>query len=835
MDEDIDTDIVQQIRDEIINKSSGIFLWVNLVVHQLNEVQRQDGRTRAVQQRLQEIPEAVKNRPAPNGEMPLYGLFQDIIQKDEKNIDKLVRITQLVYCARQPLNPKQLYVMLHQTYDAPFDSLEISDKILTKHVLEVSKGLAEVTKSEEPTVQFIHETVREFLRDGGLKNISTQSVDGDGHEIMKASCLNQIQAPVSEHLELLEDYRYRGHDRRIYDDYRQTRITMLKQKEFGEQANVKFPFLEYASKNILFHAEESEAMGVSQIEFLECFPIAEWVPMYNLFQKYKTRRYTGEDTPILYILAEHGCDHLIKSSARFRGQYAERTVGEVFQSTLACAIHNGHLDTSWTLVGLDARNRPQNIVAPSRSNPELELIPLLLKLGDFALTRKSLEDWHAIKNPETIRFDFELVNSAEMIDLFVEFSLVPRFPSVGNRHENPRADQEPSEPPPSNTGLSFIRRAIEAKPSLLTSEVWGGRTMLEYAVHRDWQSLVSLYLEYSNGIQPDLDLILHHAAARSNLNTVTHAHRYGANLGSQDENGHTALHLAAKDYVRMSRDNWGWSNDKVLLYLLSKEASCVNMRDYKGRTALAIAAHGSQCRDFSNLFAAFLGAGADINTSVPCLRCKKHDLPLVVFLALRGDVITSGKVASDNRCNLNGRDNFGRTALSCCFAHHHGHKRFDNNVGHEHRNAVGAIGEQLLRQPAVDVNSRDDSGYTILEHFIRRPPPSRSDPDPGFQSFVQKFFQSDRLDPNLQTSNGKSPLRLIVSLYNTWPAEFDDIHPTLLTQDSGQGRFNEHLIKALNFLLETGKVDLKTQRRCAKKAAPELKRIILHSMSGSKS
>lgn len=716
MEEDIDTDLVQQIRDEILNKSSGIFLWVNLVVHQLNEVQRQDGRTRAVQERLREIPEAVKKRPAPNGAMPLYGLFQDIIHKDKKNIEKLVRITQIIFCARQPLHPKQLYVLLHQAYDVPFDSNETSDKIVTKNVLEISKGLAEVTKSEEPTVQFIHETVREFLRDGGLKSISTQSVAGDGHEIMKARSLNQIQAPVSGHLQLLKDYLLRG-------NYRKTRInkvTMLKQRDFRAQANVKFPFLEYASKNLLFHADESEAMGVSQIDFLESFPVAEWVPIYNLFQRHNTRRYRGETTPMLYILAEHGCNHLLQSSAMLRGHYADSVFGEVFQSALACAIYNGHLDTAWTMVGLDARDRPQNIVALSRSAPgsgQSDLMTVLLELGDLSLMRKALEDRDLAKYP--VHIDFGLVNSAGMIDLLLEFSVVTGFPSMKNCHEPPRADIDPSERPQSNTDLKFIRRAIEAEPSLLTSNAWGRRTMLEYAVDQNLQPLVSLYKEYSDGSQSDLDAVLRGAAARGGQAAVTNACRYGANLGSQDENGRTALHLAAGAFVRIGFHYCA----EALLELLSKEASCVNVRDYKGRTALAIAAHGSQSSGLSQVLAAFLRAEADANTLIRCRKCKKHDIPLVAFLALQGDDVSFGVVASDDRCNLNGRDSYGRTALSCCFARQHGKKGFVESVGHEHENAAGAIGEQLLRLPAVDINSRDDFGYTILEHFIRYPFP----------------------------------------------------------------------------------------------------------------
>lgn len=838
-EEDVDAELLRQIRAEILEKSAGIFLWVNLVVHQLNEVQRQDGRMKAAQQRLREIPEAAKQRPAPNGAMPLYGLFQDIIQKDERNIDKLVRVAQIVFCARRPLHPKQLYVLINQAYADPFDSGEVSDKVLTKHVLEVSKGLAEVTKSEQPTVQFIHETVREFLRDGGLGSISTQSIDRDGHEMLKASCLNQIQAPVSKRLKLLADYRRRGH----YRDRRVNKVTILKPREFREQANVKFPFLEYASKNILFHAEEAESRGLSHIEFLEGFPLEEWVPIYNLFQIYNTRRYSGATTPILYILAEHGCDHLIKSSAGFRGQYANKVIHEAFPSAIACAIYNGHLDTAWTLVGLDARSRPHNIVVPSRSNPQPLLIPMLLELGDISLMRKVLEDGHATQDSVTTTIDFELVNSVEMIDLFLEISIVPGFPSVEHRHEKPQADQElsaqeTSDHPRSNTNLVFIRRAIRTEPSLLTSKAWGGRTMLDYAISQKLQPLVSLYLEYSDGGQSDLDAVLHHAAARGDLDKVMQVHSYGADLGSQDEDGCTALHIAAKHHQRLDD-----GPERILQYLLSNEPSCVNVRDSEGRTALAIAAaHGLRAVSVRDLCETFLQVGADPNAVMKCPDCDNHELPLIVFMAIRGDIHKSF-ILCEYGCDLNGRDSFGKTALSWCFAHQPNIGLFGHNDGCTNSHRAGMLGQVLLKQPGVDVNSRDNSGHTILEHFIRYASPFEHDRGGEFRYFVHYFFRSGQLDPNLRTSTQQSPLELIVSLYDNWRDDFERIGSRVDFEifeekreeerqealNQKQQAFNQHLIQALRLLLRTRRVDIDVQRRCARAedTAPELRSIIL--------
>lgn len=844
-EEDVDEELLQQIRVEILEKSSGIFLWVNLVVHQLNEVQRHDGRIKAVQQRLREIPEAAKQQPAPNGAMSLYGLFQDIIQKDEKDINQLVRVTQIVFYARRPLHPKELYILIHQEYDNPFDASEVSDKILAKHVLQMSKGLAEVTKSEEPTVQFIHETVREFLRDGGLESISTQSVDRDGHEILKASCLKQIQAPVSEHLELLAEYRRRG-------DYRNSiahQDIWLRRADFMKQANEKFPFLEYATKQIFFHAEEAEAMGVGQINFLERFPMSEWVAIYNLFERYNTRRYSGTTTPILYILAEHGCDHLIKSSAQFTGQYAREIKGNKFSSVLACAIQNGNLDTAWSLVGLDASNRPRNDVVPSRRTRGLgkyPLISLLLELDDLPLMRKVLEDRQATEVLAATGMFLELVRSAEMIDLILNLSTVPGFPLVGRYHTNTQEDQEIPESARLHTDLIFIRRAIQEEPSLLKSKVWGGRTMLDLALGNRLQALQSLYLEYSGGA----DAVLHCAANEGDLRLVKFAHQHNANLASQDCRGRTALDLAIRYYLRC-RGLDGY-DEATVRYLISKEPSSANVPDCEGNTALtalSFAVYGSTLPMTwrpHGLFQMFLQSEIDKNTVLRCYACGGHDLPLVGFFTIRGDVSNFKTLVSDDRCNLDGRDSFGRTALSWCLSRQHCNKHTSNfwSIGRVAR----FIGERLLQQPTVDVNSRDSSGYTVLEHFIRHPfvlkwdlGPDIPAPDLCLQSCVARLFlQSNQLDPNLRGSDSQPPLDLIVSLYDTWPTEFGDIGSMLDTvwyvdtnpnvEITNQREFNQHLIRTMQLILGTRKVDIGVQRRCAQKAAPELKRIIMGSI-----
>ncbi|KAJ4416692.1 hypothetical protein N0V82_006601 [Gnomoniopsis sp. IMI 355080] len=172
VNKDVDADLLDKIKTEILVKSSGIFLWVNLVVHQLNELSIQRDRMDIVWQHLQEIPRAAKEIPGPGEAIALYGLFKDIIEKDDNYIADFIRLIQIIFRAEQPLRPEELYVVLHERYGTPFQLLPVSGQTIATDVRRISKGLAEVTRSEKPTVQFIHETVREFLREVACNNFT---------------------------------------------------------------------------------------------------------------------------------------------------------------------------------------------------------------------------------------------------------------------------------------------------------------------------------------------------------------------------------------------------------------------------------------------------------------------------------------------------------------------------------------------------------------------------------------------------------------------------------------------------------------------------------------
>lgn len=426
---------MEKLRDAIFQRSAGIFLWVSLVVSQLNDVFDNDGRMDAIWERLEEIPRAAKEISVFHGDRPLYGLFKDVVMKDTRNIPGLVRLTQLIFCARRPLRPHEAFVALYRSYHEPFDSKKVKPDVLSKQIRAISKGLAEVTSAKEPTVQFIHETVREFLHDGGLSIISKESMQGDGNEILKSSCLDQIKAldSVQEHFELLADYRMWTRYRNREDKS----ITPSQRKGFQEQACQIFPFLEYATQYVLSHADAAASQGIPQRPFLDSFPRHLWVPLYNLFEKAYAKRFAGSETSISYILAGHGLNELVRISTD-QQSYATLYQNEQCPTTLHNAIYSGHVDTAWVLVGLNPKDRSPRLDEPklNLSRCRKTLLRAILDAQDVEILRKVIQDlgvaylqqdaaWAAgEKGRDLILND---CRSAAMIDCLAEHSMLPKF------------------------------------------------------------------------------------------------------------------------------------------------------------------------------------------------------------------------------------------------------------------------------------------------------------------------------------------------------------------------------------------------------------------------
>ncbi|TDZ49941.1 Vegetative incompatibility protein HET-E-1 [Colletotrichum trifolii] len=152
----------EDITASILEKASGVFMWVVLVVDILNK-EFDRGRIFAVQKRLSEIPPGLSE------------LFMNILTRDSDNLDDLLLSVQWILFSKRPLNRREYYFALTAGLEpvslGEWDPEETPEDSMDRFVLSSSKGLAEMTKSKEPTIQFIHESVRDFLlKDKGLKS-----------------------------------------------------------------------------------------------------------------------------------------------------------------------------------------------------------------------------------------------------------------------------------------------------------------------------------------------------------------------------------------------------------------------------------------------------------------------------------------------------------------------------------------------------------------------------------------------------------------------------------------------------------------------------------------
>jgi hypothetical protein len=246
-----------RLAEEIRAKAHDIFLWVVLVVRLLNK-ESDRGNDHGLRAHLDEIPS------------DLHDLYESAIT--ERGIDDsryLLSILLWILFATRPLTPSQLYhAVLYARNDTDgsvvFGHTPDPSQI-ARFILNTSKGLAEVTVPEEkygqPRVQFIHETVRKYLQSSGIGRLEKSFCNnptGMSHDFLKSRCADYISlvAPCLQHFEVSTTSDRNTH--KVRRDY----------------IRDKFPFLDYALRlGIVTHAEMAQAHGISQVSFLDTYPL----------------------------------------------------------------------------------------------------------------------------------------------------------------------------------------------------------------------------------------------------------------------------------------------------------------------------------------------------------------------------------------------------------------------------------------------------------------------------------------------------------------------------------------------------------------------------------
>ncbi|OCK98199.1 uncharacterized protein K441DRAFT_741253, partial [Cenococcum geophilum 1.58] len=313
----------QATQQALKRKASGVFLWAMLVVGILNK--DSDRGRRSFRERLDRIP------------ADLYKLYRHVLtqEREKDSKDKLLLCLQWVLFAKRPHKPMELYfaILSGASPEALRTVRECAqnqptEDLAGKFVLDASKGLVEITRADVPVVQFVHESVPEFLHsDEAISQIWKEHRSvfrGKSHNRLKHYCLRFLEGlatPVSGNPDEVE-----------FPSYRRWKVPPL--------IDPLSIFATYAVENILYHANEAERDGVTQAQFLQYFPLTQWIQLANTLSD--QRVYTPKAS-LLYILAEQNMSELIAAHpCRFSYLYPEQ---ELYGSPFFVALAKANIET----------------------------------------------------------------------------------------------------------------------------------------------------------------------------------------------------------------------------------------------------------------------------------------------------------------------------------------------------------------------------------------------------------------------------------------------------------------------------------------------------------
>ncbi|KAF4459813.1 Pfs NACHT and Ankyrin domain [Fusarium albosuccineum] len=137
------------IRSTMQRKAAGVFMWAVLAVEILNS-EYKSGRMFAVKRRIDTIP------------TKLSDLFKEILSRDRNNLRDMRLGIQWILFSKRPLKLEEYYFAavsgLSPEELGEWEQEDLTTDDMGRFLLSSSKGLAEITKGNPQTVQFIHES-----------------------------------------------------------------------------------------------------------------------------------------------------------------------------------------------------------------------------------------------------------------------------------------------------------------------------------------------------------------------------------------------------------------------------------------------------------------------------------------------------------------------------------------------------------------------------------------------------------------------------------------------------------------------------------------------------
>jgi ankyrin repeat protein len=284
---------------EIMRRSSGVFLWVVLVIRELNK-QSDRGNHHRLQSHLQALPSGLND------------LFQRIVYEGGIS-EYMLPALQIVMFAYRALGPLELYFAImsitesSSRHSVVWDHDAVDERLAIGFITSSSKGLLEVvledrfsehlaTKTRSGSVQFIHESVREYLLGSGMEHLDPnlpENTMGEGNLRLARWCRGYITLCL-QHI-VIPQVQIFGYCR-------------------GEIISSSCPFFPYAWVGILVHSETAACYGAVVLEpFEELLQSHLW-----LFWDEVSKRMLqlSSTRTVLHIFAHENCTSLISQQLK---------------------------------------------------------------------------------------------------------------------------------------------------------------------------------------------------------------------------------------------------------------------------------------------------------------------------------------------------------------------------------------------------------------------------------------------------------------------------------------------------------------------------------------
>ena len=708
----------KELEIEILRKADGIFLWVKIVLQEL-EIAHEDGATFA---ELRTILVAIPGK--------LSGLFQDLLEKiGDGFLTETNDMLALVLSARRPLLLAEFRLAfafgrgsLFESQAAMRLSREIvqDDMVMKKRIRSRCGGIIEVRKyflfeEAREELQFIHPSVKDFLLENtaSTKILTQKDLILRGHQMLLRSCIAYLQL---EELHELVVVLNNTPGRRGRSNY------------YIEAVMKEYPFLTYAVDELFEHAREVERHGGAQMEVVESFLHSEsrqfdvWRGIYN----YLNPGYQFEPgmTPFS-IAVQSGLLGFVKTQVREGVDVNERIPKDGHYLQLAVRARDVDMVEALLELGADADAQGGRSIcalhAAARYGHEAIMVVLLDHGADMSITTPGGRDVLSVAaNAGELGImkllldrGYELFNDNwSHHGALVLFSL-ERLVGVTKMYEWRDLYNELD-----STTLDVITRMTKNGLDFTASTpgCTAAALLLLVADSKDAiQMMITKGANINERLGEELPLMWL-ASALTSENAVRNLVECGAELEVEDESGHSVLHGSV--YNR---------SDSVLQYLLSQGLDCNKAND-EGCTPLHMAAAEGSERQLALLLAAKADTTAVTEHGENILHFALKNRKCKDIMGCIGTLPSS--------VDINARNREGLTPLHVAASKGTlDHVRWALESGADvtvvdrenrsvfHLAATNDLGDRedilkFLLDSGADISATDEDGATVLHHAL---------------------------------------------------------------------------------------------------------------------